>query len=57
MEKDINLIIDVDPEEAQLLIQLIELLFNEWYVNRHEREQKLNKIIGVSKAKENDKKP
>lgn len=56
MEKDINLIIDVDPEEAQLLIQLIELLFNEWYVNRYEREQKLNMIIGVSKAKDNHKK-
>jgi hypothetical protein len=26
MEKDINLIIDVDPEEAQLLIGLIEFL-------------------------------
>ncbi|NHM08332.1 DUF4145 domain-containing protein [Flavobacterium sp. CYK-4] len=55
MEKDINLIIDVDPNEAQMLIELIELLFNEWYINRFEREERLNKIIGISKSKEVDK--
>lgn len=56
MEKDINLIIDVDPNEAQMLIELIELLFNEWYINRFEREERLNKIIGISKSKEEHKK-
>ena len=29
MEKDINLIIDIDPEEAQILIELVENLFDE----------------------------
>lgn len=56
MEKDINLIIDVEPKEAQLLIQLIEMLFEEWYVHRHERELKLKSIIGVADAKEVAKK-
>jgi hypothetical protein len=35
MDKDVNLIIDVDPEEAQQLIGLIETLLAEWYVRRH----------------------
>jgi hypothetical protein len=51
MEKDINLIIDVDPEEAALLIGLIEMLINDWYIVKHEREQQLTKIISVAGAK------
>ena len=46
MEADISLIVDVDPDEAQKLIELIELLLEEWYVARHQREGKL-KAIGV----------
>ncbi len=30
MEKDVNLIIDVDPEEAGMLIWLIETIFEKW---------------------------
>lgn len=55
MEKDINLIIDVEPEEALLLIQLIELLFEEWYIHRHERELKLKAIVDISKKKDDEK--
>jgi hypothetical protein len=51
MEKDINLVIDVDPEEAALLIGLIETLITEWYVNRHERERRMARLVGVSQAK------
>ena len=46
MAKDINVMIDVEPGEAQALIRLIEILFEEWYVARHERESKL-KELGV----------
>lgn len=56
MEKDINLIIDVDPEEANILLQLIEQLIEDWYITRHEREKRLNKIIAISKEKESEKK-
>lgn len=56
MEKDINLIIDVDPKEAFLLKELIELLFEEWYIHRHEREVKLKSIINISTIKEEEKK-
>jgi hypothetical protein len=51
MEKDANLIIDVDPEEARLLIELIETLFEEWYVGRHDREQRMQKIKASADAK------
>jgi hypothetical protein len=52
MEKDINLIIDVEPKEAKLLIQLIELLFMEWYIHKHERELKLKSIVDLADEKD-----
>ena len=56
MEKDINLIVDVDTKEAELLINLIETLFNDWYVNREERKQRLQSIVDISKEKAEVKK-
>jgi hypothetical protein len=56
MEKDINLIIDVEPKEAKLLVQLIEMLFEEWYIHRFERELKLKAIVGVAEIKDEAKK-
>ena len=47
MEKDINLIIDVDEGEAQALIQMIELLLEDWYIQRHNREQKLLAVQAI----------
>ncbi len=52
MEKDINVIVDVEPKEAELLIQLVEMLFVEWYVHRENRKGKLNKIVELAKNKE-----
>jgi len=51
MEKDINLIIDVDPDEAQLLVELVETLFQEWYVVRHERNERFAKIARLAEEK------
>jgi hypothetical protein len=51
MEKDINLVIEVDPGEAEALTDLIEMLFSEWYVARHERQQKLARIAAISADK------
>jgi len=56
MEKDINLIIDVEPEEAQLLIGLIEILIKDWYIAKHERQKHLESIIGVAGNKAAEKK-
>ena len=55
MEKDINVIIDVEPEEAQLLIELIEMLIREWYINRHQRQERLKAIVAVKDAKDTAK--
>jgi hypothetical protein len=51
MEKDINLVIDVEPEEAQMLIQLIEVLLDEWYVARKNRSDHLAGIVALAAAK------
>lgn len=51
MEKDINVIVDVDPGEAELLIQLVETLLTEWYVGRHEREQRMLAVSAAAAAK------
>ena len=52
MEKDVDLIVDIDPGEAQALIELIEMLFDEWYVEQNNRTERLKKIasIGAKKA-------
>jgi hypothetical protein len=52
MEKDINIIVDVDPEEAQMLIGLIELLIKDWYIARHQRQERLKAIVQVKDAKD-----
>jgi len=51
MEKEINLIVDVDPDEAQQLIGLIEFLLKDWYVGRHEREEHMKRVIALGAAK------
>jgi hypothetical protein len=51
MENDINLIVDVDPDEAKLLLGLIETLIDEWYVQREERRLRMEKIIAAAAAK------
>ena len=56
MEKDIDLIIDVDPKEAGILLKLIEQLIEDWYITRHERELRLSTIIEISEEKDKQKK-
>lgn len=51
MEKDINLIVDVDPDEARLLIGLIEFLLADWYVGQHQREEHMKKVVALGTAK------
>ena len=51
MEKDVNLIIDIDEDEAGLLIKLIEDLFQDWYVNKHEQEERSIKLRQIADAK------
>lgn len=56
MEKDVNFIIDVEPSEASLLIGLIETLVQDWYIARHERENRLNQIVEMGSRKDTAKK-
>ena len=51
MEKNIDLIIPVDEGEAQILVDLVELLFEEWYVARHARQEKLARVAKVAADK------
>ena len=51
MESDINVIIDVDPGEAELLIQLVETLLREWYIAREERQKRMAAIVSVIRTK------
>jgi hypothetical protein len=51
MQADINVIVDVDPNEAQVLIELVELLFREWYVARAARTDGLAKLKSIAESK------
>lgn len=56
MEKDINLIVDIEPNEAEKLLKLIEHLLEQWYIDRHEQEQLYTDIIGIDTAKQAERK-
>ena len=57
MEKDVNLIVDIDPGEAQKLIKLLELLFKDWYVAQHDREELYNDILAIDRDKQEQRHP
>ncbi|OCG08053.1 hypothetical protein A9G13_07605 [Gilliamella sp. wkB178] len=51
-EHDINLIIDVEPEEANELAGLIETLIEDWYIAREARKERINRINNISIQKQ-----
>ena len=55
MEADINVIVDVDPDEATLLISLIETLLADWYIARHNRQERMSKIKAISEEKQRER--
>jgi hypothetical protein len=57
MEKDINVIVDVEPNEAQLLIELVETLLTEWYVAKHERQKRMAAVKDAAAAKKEKQNP
>lgn len=55
MEKDIDCIVDVDPDEAQKLLTLIAFLIEKWYITRHDEEVLLHEIKEMAAQKEEDR--
>ncbi|MDR0909999.1 MAG: DUF4145 domain-containing protein [Spirochaetaceae bacterium] len=51
MEKDVNTIIDIDEDEAGILIKLLEELFQDWYISKHDKDERHQNIIALSAAK------
>ena len=51
MEKNIDVIVDVDPKEAELLISLIERLLEDWYIARERRRISTTALIDAAAAK------
>lgn len=51
MENDVNIIIDIEPDEALKLQKLIELLMEKWYINRHDEEQLSADLVGIADEK------
>lgn len=56
MEADINVIVDVEPNEAEILIGLIEILIRDWYVSREERKGHLSEVKKIADKKNQAKK-
>lgn len=52
MEKDVSLIVDVEPDEAELLLQLLDSLIDDWYVARHEREKRAARLKAIVAEKD-----
>jgi hypothetical protein len=51
MELDVDVMTDVDSGEAELLIELIESLFEDWYIQRHTRNARNTALIAAAAAK------
>ena len=51
MEKDVNVVIDVEPDEADSLLKLIELLIDKWYIARHDEEELYSQITAMGNEK------
>jgi hypothetical protein len=55
MEKNTDVIVDIDSGEATTLINLVELLMNEWYINRENRNQLIGKVISTNAVKQDQR--
>lgn len=50
-EKDINLIVDIEPGEPEALLDLLLVLDEEWYVAKAEKEARIARVKALSAAK------
>ena len=56
MEKDVNLIIDINEGAAQQLINLIELLIKQWYLDRHDADELCKNVTAINQQKQTQRK-
>ena len=56
MEKSVDTIVDIEPHEAELLVELIETLLEDWYVTRYNRKQRTEKLGRIVVEKRNSQK-
>lgn len=55
-ERDVSVIIDVDPEDASLAIEITQTIIADWYIDKHEREKRQTAIkASLSSKKERRK--
>lgn len=52
MEKDVNMIVDIDSREAEQLLSLIEILIESWYIRRHDEQQLYSEIVAINSKKQ-----
>lgn len=50
-DTDINTIIDINPQDAEILIKLIEYFINEWYIARFEHSRLLKEVKTLGESK------
>lgn len=50
LEKDVNLIVDVTPEDAEKLLLVLEYFFNEWYISKHNTEVLFSDIKDIDQG-------
>lgn len=55
MERDVNQIINVEPQEVIALRVLIELLMDKWYIARHDENQVFEAISRIADSKKPQK--
>lgn len=56
MENDVDLIIPIEEGEANVLIKLIETLFDDWYMQREERKRRFAEPLAIAAQKDAEKK-
>ncbi|MBQ2997289.1 MAG: DUF4145 domain-containing protein [Oscillibacter sp.] len=52
MEKDVERIVEVDPDEAKTLLKVIEFLIQTWYVRKHDEDALLSEVVAIAAEKE-----
>ncbi|MDB5180536.1 MAG: hypothetical protein JWO54_294 [Candidatus Saccharibacteria bacterium] len=48
MKNDVNIIINIEPDEVYKLLAFIEYLFEQWYVKSHDDDVKLDAVVALA---------